>query len=313
MERTAPPAVLIDAQQGSAIVLHLNESHVVLPSQADVSPFDNHQATVYDVESPSFGSQCDECNVPHAYAALTEPLLQSPETQPLHNYTLHIATATAQPVGYSRPEFLFAKVIKPSKESSCGLFLKNRDGKVVVNRIAETGLFSKSSFRPGDRVISVNGFSCLTATAQKVAKLIHSAVVVSIGVHNKEGDPNLVSNSIPKPTPDAKVGVTLKSYQGAIHVGRVDTDGLFVGTLLTPGHRCISINDVHCSTLTAAEAVQVVANARDIVTIVSEPQQYWATVLSCDAANTSSRWNRMAVGSGVAAGALAVGALATMH
>jgi hypothetical protein len=311
-------SVEIGAEDSTIRVLHLDSSHVVLHS--DVSPFDNDgSAPLYDVEETNFGGSCDSedhMNIPQAYAALSEPLLgqQGPESSLLNNYTLHIATADAQPVGYSRPEFIFAKVIKPSIDSSCGLFLKCIEGRVVITRISEKGLFSKANLRPGDRVISVNGVSCLTAGSKKVASLIGAApTFCSIAVHNRHGDPRLVSTSIPKPKPTTKVGVTLKNYRGAIHVGRVGTNGLFAGSLLTPGHRCITINDVNCSLLRATDAAQVISNATDIVTIVSEPRQEWAMVLSSCEETRGHWWRRSAIAATGLAGAIAVGVLASMH
>jgi hypothetical protein len=322
MSAVASVPVLMGAE-GSAI-LHLDESHVVLHSDQDVSPFDNDSgAPIYDVEemgayaynySGSSTDNADVKDVPSAYAELSEPLLQSPEASLMHNYTLHIATADAQPVGYNRPEFIFAKVIKPSIGASCGLFLKGNEGRVYISRISEKGLFSKSNVRPGDRVISVNGISCLTA--HKVAALIHAApTFVSIVLHNREGDPRLVSTSIPKPTRGTKVGFSLRNYRGAIHVGRVDTTGLFAGSLLTPGQRCITINDVNCSLLRATDAAKVVANAENIVTIVSEPRQEWAIVLSCgNEQQKRSWWRRGAIAATTGlAGAITVGLLSSMH
>jgi hypothetical protein len=331
--------VLMGAEDDSASILHLDESHVMLLSDQDASPFDNdNRAPLYDVEesgaqfagynysgsSSSTNAYVDDEDVPTAYAELSEPLLQSPETSNLHNYTLHIATADAQPVGYNRPEFIFAKILKPSVNASCGLFLKcTSKGAVIISRISEKGLFSKSNVRPGDRVISVNGISCLTA--HKVAALIHAApTFVSIVLHNRDGDPRLVSTSIPKPTRGTKVGVTLKNYRGAIHVGRVNIAGLFAESLLTPGQRCITINDVNCSLLRATDAANVVANAEDIVTIVSEPRQEWGMVLSCcdneqcQNQNKSKRkgswWQRSAIAATTGlAGAITVGVLAAMH
>jgi predicted metalloprotease with PDZ domain len=313
--------VLMGAEDSA--ILHLDESHVVLHSDLDVSPFENdNRAPLYDVEatgahaynySGSSTANANDEDVPTAYAELSEPLLQSPEASLMHNYTLHIATADAQPVGYNRPEFIFAKVIKPSIHASCGLFLKCSKGTVIISRISEKGLFSKSNLRPGDRVISVNGISCRTAV--KFAALIHAApTFVAIVLHNREGDPRLVSTSIPKPTRGTKVGVSLKNYRGAIHVGRVDTSGLFAESLLTPGQRCITINDVNCSLLRATDAANVVANAEDIVTIVSEPRQEWAMVLSCGNEQQKSWWRRSAIAATTGlAGAITVGVLAAMH
>jgi hypothetical protein len=324
MAAIASAVPVLMGAEGSAI-LHLDESHVVLHSDQDVSPFDNDNgAPVYDVEESgaciyNYNGCCTSANdtnenVPSAYAELSEPLLQSPETSLMHNYTLHIATADAQPVGYNRPEFIFAKVIKPSIDASCGLFLKGSEGRVYISRISEKGLFSKSNVRPGDRVISVNGISC--RSAQKFATLIHAApTFVSIVLHNRGGDPRLVSTSIPKPTRDTKVGFTLRNYRGAIHVGRVDTTGLFSGSLLTPGQRCITINDVNCSLLRATDAAKVVANAENIVTIVSEPRQEWAMVLSCgNEQQKRSWWRRGAIAATTGlAGAITVGLLSSMH
>jgi hypothetical protein len=325
MSTGASLPVLMGAED-SASILHLDESHVMLLSDQDVSPFDNdNRAPLYDVEesgahaynySGSCRANADDEDVPTAYAELSEPLLQSPETSLMHNYTLHIATADAQPVGYNRPEFIFAKIIKPSISASCGLFLKCSKGAVIISRISEKGLFSKSNVRPGDRVISVNGIFCLTA--HKVAALIHAApTFVSIVLHNREGDPRLVSTSIPKPTRGTKVGVTLKNYRGAIHAGRVNTAGLFAESLLTSGQRCITINDVNCSLLRATDAANVVANAEDIVTIVSEPRQEWAMVLSCgneQQKHKRSWWRRSTIAATTGlAGAITVGVLAAMH
>ena len=324
MSAGASLPVLMGAEDSA--ILQLDESHVMLLADQDVSPFDNdNRVPLYDVEESgafaynyggSSSSNAYDEDVPTAYAELSEPLLQSPETSLMHNYTLHIATADAQPVGYNRPEFIYAKILKPSVDASCGLTLKCSKGIVVISRVSEKGLFSKSNVRPGDRVMSVNGISC--RTAHKVAALIHAApTFVAIVLHNREGDPRLVSTSIPKPTRGTKVGVTLKNYRGAIHVGRVDAAGLFAESLLTSGQRCITINDVNCSLLRATDAANVVANAEDIVTIVSEPRQEWAMVLSCgneQQTRKGSWWRRSAIAATTGlAGAITVGVLAAMH
>jgi predicted metalloprotease with PDZ domain len=198
-----------------------------------------------------------------------------------------VETGESMPVGHLRPEFIYVKVLKESPASKLGISLRHRADHVFISRVQTGGILgrgdSKALVRPGDRVLAINGVSCIRFTAAKVAKLIRNAKsAVSLVVWNKDGDPNLVSCTVQKHQLDSKVGVCIKNDHGAVRVSRVHPDGLFAGSLLLPGHRCIQINGIRTDGFRSRDAASMISLCTDFVTIVSRPRQESAMVLSCE-------------------------------
>ena len=217
---------------------------------------------------------------------------------------------------YTRPEYLYTRIFKPTPSTPTGIVLhaKQQTGSVYIRRIEPGSLLSKSNLRAGDRILSINGISCLRTTATRVANLIRDAPRdVSIMVRNKHGNATLVSSCVQKRYADQKCGIAFQTKRGALHVSRVDVNGLFGNSLLTAGHRCCWINEHVCAgpyscSIPSQQAAEWVCEAPQFVTIVSRPNAATAMVLACE---TNKVWfSRMAVGFGLAAGAMsAVGSI----
>jgi hypothetical protein len=247
-----------------------------------------------------------ETDVTYATSDLATPLLESEARAiPLDTPGGSVCYDTNQ-IGYTRPEFLHARAFKPNKDTPIGVFLAGRRGAIYISRISRDGLFAKSNLRSGDRVMSVNNVSCLHGGATQVAELIKSAETsVSFTVHNKGGNPSLVSSSVQKPSPTRMVGIGFRQKQGALHISRVNTNGLFGDSLLVPGHRCIMINGNESPNTPSRVAAGLVADAREFVTIVCRRHESLALVIACESCKTPKVWySRVALCFGVAAGVL---------
>jgi hypothetical protein len=215
-----------------------------------------------------------------------------------------VETGEAMPVGHLRPEFIFVRVLRDTPASPLGVTLRHRADHVCVTRVRKGGLLWRDGsgggrpfVRPGDRVLAVNGVSCIRSSAAKVAKLVRNAKAeVSLVLWNKDGDPNLVSCTVQKPSSDSKVGVCVKNDHGAVRVSRVRPDGLFAGSLLLPGHRCIQINGVRTDGFRSRDAASMISLCSDYVTIVSRPRQECAMVLSCEVRGNTADWLRSVCG-----------------
>jgi hypothetical protein len=236
-----------------------------------------------------------------------------------------VETGESMPVGHLRPEFIFVRVLKETPTSPLGISLRQRMDHVCITRVKKGGLLwrdgssgtsgsssSRALVRPGDRVLAINGVSCIRSSAAKVAKLVRNAKSeVSIVLWNKDGDPNLVSCTVQKPRMDSKVGVCIKNDHGAVRVSRVRPDGLFAGSLLLPGHRCIQINGVRTDGFQSKDAASMISLCNDFVTIVSRPRQECAMVLSCEV--HASDWFRNMCGRITAVRAVTAVASHSLH
>jgi hypothetical protein len=228
-------------------------------------------------------------------------------------------------VSYSRPQIIFANAIKPTPDALVGLHFCARNGAVYIARISDDSIFRGCcNLQVGDRVVAVNGTSCIGAkNVKQVVKLLQKksskskawskkrsssssssptkesssspqeqqqdpasssssleARTVSIVVRNEKGDPRTVSTSIQKPDRFTRVGVALVNKRGSLKVTRIDPDSLFSNSLLLPRHRCLHINGMPCDHLGSAEAAKFILAAPDRVTIISQPHQHAAMVIS---------------------------------
>jgi hypothetical protein len=288
----------------------LDQSSVVVEDM----PVENYcQRHVYNVDAFSI----QDCECEHDYSSLKEPLIQAEvEAYPVitencvhhqwnNNTVFDVEVQAALPLGHNRPEFICVRVTKPTPNSSVGIFLRQKDGAVRITRTAPDGLLGKSVLQPGDRIVSVNGICCLRSTSKRVVDLIAQANdVLSLVVHDKEGDPSLVMTSILKPTRNALIGVWLKQYRGALKCSRIKPGGLFDfdGSLLSSGHRIMEINGTRCDTVRTEDAAKLIADSPDYVTVVSRPRDECAMVLSCD--SHVRHWRNAAIACSVAAGVL---------
>ena len=201
-------------------------------------------------------------------------------------------------LAYSRAEFLYARLPKPTRDAKIGLFFINRpQGGVALSRV----LGIPSNLQVGDRIVSVNQQDCLEFSAKQVAQLIADAPSghVHIIVHHAGGGHGLVSTYVRK-EPDAKARVVLKTHRGALVVSKVHRDGPLYGTPICPGHRLLWINGVPCEGLGLSQAVRLIKESEHLI-LVTQPRPETAMVLTSGADSHRKWWQGIMVGAGLAA------------
>jgi len=172
-----------------------------------------------------------------------------------------------------RPDLLSATVHKSSPDSPVGIALMdNTDVGVTVRRIEPDGLFAMSSFQIGDRLISVNSESCEGLDSRGVADLIRKAEgIVTVIVRAPNGRADRVFSMVMKESPDARVGIGLKTSHGKLVVSSIAEDGIFAHSLLNVSDTCLSINGVACTSDTNATiAVELIQTSPSFVTITAK-------------------------------------------
>ena len=167
-----------------------------------------------------------------------------------------------------------AKVIKASKDTKAGIIFatSSHDGRVVVSKIRDDGLFAKTKIKPGQRVKKINKIPI-----KKGMKLID---VVNI-IRNTEGgeeitvvtEPDKITTKVTKPTKDSKVGIILVKKGNNIIVQSLVDGGLFSNNpknKVKPYQRVISINGVKMKDDTAtADAINLLKKAKSDITLVT--------------------------------------------
>ena len=192
---------------------------------------------------------------------------------------------TPQSSSFTRPEFIFASALLEEGISveNLGITLqRRRKTGTEIGGLSPDSPFVGSNLRPGDHIIAINNWCCARYTLDRVQELIRaSKETLSICVHNKHGDPALVSSSIMKPHPASRVGITLKRRYNVIRIKLMSESSLFGNTLLTQRQRLVSINGVACGRgQTARSASDLIGAASKRVTIVSEIDESCAVTIA---------------------------------
>ena len=167
-----------------------------------------------------------------------------------------------------------AKVIKASKDTKAGIIFatSSQDGRVVVSKIRDDGLFAKTKIKPGQRVKKINKIPI-----KKGMKLID---VVNIIRNTEPGEeitvvtePDKITTKITKPTRDSKVGIILVKKGNNIIVQSLVDGGLFSNNpknKIKPYQRVISINGIKMKDDTAtADAINLLKKAKSDITLVT--------------------------------------------
>lgn len=175
-----------------------------------------------------------------------------------------------------RPEFISAAVIKPSPETELGLSFKMRESGrgIEISSISDSGLMAEAGapVKVGDKIVSVNDYSCDRMDYKHAAKLLREAEGrVTLVVHNIGGDSRLVESMIAKPAPNHQTGIGFSSTESPsqLHISRIFVDGLFANSLLTVGDEVLYINSIPCRELDSATAADIVKTTPEYITIVT--------------------------------------------
>jgi membrane-associated protease RseP (regulator of RpoE activity) len=206
----------------------------------------------------------------------------------------HIVSATAEPIQTAsntnavtpagdRAEFLSVTFMKKIAETILGIGLREQsDGSKFVAKLGTGGFLAQSPLRVGDKVLSINGKNCADfdrgATIQLLRQLVGTITIVA---QNVGGNPKLVETMVEKPNVDSLVGIGVRrNARGSLEVSKVSAEGLFAHSLVNIGDRVISINNVGCNQMDAAQALDIIRNGPRYVILLTENQHEAAVVLA---------------------------------
>lgn len=185
-----------------------------------------------------------------------------------------------------RAALLSATVVRNSPQEKLGLGLamtsSSRGGKLIISSIKPSGLLSKSPFRIGDRLVSINNISCERMRKSEAATFLRNVTgTLTVVVQNESGDSQLVESMIWKPEPDSKTGLAVVSngYSQA-RVSNIRPNGLFERSLLSRKDLILSVNHIPCHVLDSKEVADIVMRSQDSVTVVAERKYESAVVVA---------------------------------
>lgn len=207
-------------------------------------------------------------------------------------------------LAYARPMFIYCHTFKNSKDCRLGLHIQYEHDAVKICRIdADSLLDSTKCLRPGDQLIAINGCSLRTLNRDQIHEFIQNATgSISFTVRNQYGDPNIVLSSVQKASSLSKVGLAFRNdwTDGAkLIVSSIHEESPFRSSLLCVGQQIISIQDVPCSNLSAAEAAELCresstcSNGNQVAIIsTAKAATNVATVLCCEVKRINSNQSK---------------------
>lgn len=203
---------------------------------------------------------------------------------------------------FVRPEFIFASaLLEGTSVDDLGIALQSRPKRgTVLAGFSQDSPFLGSNLQPGDHVVAINNLCCANYSLDRVQDLIGASTTkLSICVHNRNGDPTLVSSSVMKTHPTSKVGIALKRRGDVIRIKLLTENSLFDDTLVTTRQRLVSINGLPCDGgQTAHSASAIIGAASHRVTIVSEIEESCAVTIALY--ERTAWWRQVAIGAGCA-------------
>lgn len=276
-----------------------NENRSVVATAVDAVPVPDGAATATAVpvstatnqESPAIALPEIATAIPAATAEST--IETSVAASSVTTDGADIATVAAQVVAdddieapslpETRAEFLSATLYKANPEARLGITIApDVLGDIRITALSEHGSVQHSPLRVGDKLLSINGKNCVDMDNGVAGELLRSlAGTITIIVHNEGGSPHMVETMVEKSTPSTSVGIGVhQTYRGSLNVSKVQASGLFAHSLVNVGDRVIAVNQVNCRRMEARTVIQMIRDAPQYVTLLTETQSTAGVVLA---------------------------------
>jgi hypothetical protein len=139
-----------------------------------------------------------------------------------------------------------------------------------------------SPLKRGFDVLSIDGKVCTGWNRDEALDYLQDRQNgIAIVASNPLGSSNYVIAQATKPTPRSKIGIVFrKSGSGPVTIGDVSSTSIFAGSVLNKGFETILINGIPSRSLTVSEAVSIVDDATDAITIVAKTNSTTGIVLA---------------------------------
>jgi hypothetical protein len=180
------------------------------------------------------------------------------------------------------PQFVYVKCDKPSMYAKLGISFSDSRGRLEIQNINSTGVLGSSPLKRGFDVLSIDGKVCTGWNRDEALDYLQDRQNgIAIVASNPLGSSNYVIAQATKPTPRSKIGIIFrKSESGPVTIGDVSSTSIFAGSVLNKGFEIILINGIPSRSLTVSEAVSIVEDATDAITIVAKTNSTTGIVLA---------------------------------
>lgn len=197
------------------------------------------------------------------------------------------------------PSITYLKINKKSYDEEVGLSLIEKNGATVVAEISKSGLFAKSCITEGCEILAING-QCVRGprSVMRIMKDLVGKVVIMMSaspsppgcrfVVKKCKETNVGFRSIMSTDEDAK-DITLETVNDLVRVQAVAADGLFVGSFISKGDICLSVDGVPA--VSDDVATRALARVQSIVVMLmfSLPE-FWKSLVEFIIDEKYNRW-----------------------
>ena len=180
------------------------------------------------------------------------------------------------------PHFVYVKCDKPSVYAKLGISFNDSQGHLEIQNINSTGVLGSSPLKRGFHVLSIDGKVCTGWNKNEALDYLQDRQSgIAIVARNPVGSSNYVVAQATKPTPRSKIGIFFRKVgNGPLTIGDVSSTSIFAGSVLNKGFEVILINGIPSRSLNVAEAVSIVEDATDAITIVAKTNSTTGIVLA---------------------------------
>lgn len=181
------------------------------------------------------------------------------------------------PTTSSDPNTVTVTLTKDSPDTKVGIGLGKSasNGEVVITSIKEGGLAEGTALEKDMQIKNINGVDITGKTPQDAVALMKEAQGSVTIVAERQAAPsstNIVTVTLVKDSPDTKVGLSLgkSAANGEIVITNIKEGGLADGKGLKTGMLIKSVNGVNVAGKMPQDAITLLRNAPDAITIVAE-------------------------------------------
>mmetsp|Transcript_102773 Transcript_102773/g.154076 ORF Transcript_102773/g.154076 Transcript_102773/m.154076 type:complete len:547 (-) Transcript_102773:289-1929(-) len=249
----------------------------------DVKKFpDEELSEEGDFAEDTFCLQSSFSQLPVALASATEEQHGEDTDHLVVTATEFVPDLAHTPVqDHAEPGFVSVTALKPTKDAKLGLALRNgENGDLLIARLPRGGLLADFPLTNGMRLHSINHRPCIDWEASRALKLLRETDgVIHLVAQNLKGDAGLVMASAQKSA--TSIGVSFRGSSGRrLKLCDIRADGLFAHSVLNVGDTVLAINRISCEQRRPKEAVDIVKQARDTVTILARSRSANVVVIA---------------------------------
>eukprot|EP00571_Detonula_confervacea_P008500 CAMPEP_0172314452 /NCGR_PEP_ID=MMETSP1058-20130122/22572_1 /TAXON_ID=83371 /ORGANISM="Detonula confervacea, Strain CCMP 353" /LENGTH=512 /DNA_ID=CAMNT_0013028327 /DNA_START=42 /DNA_END=1580 /DNA_ORIENTATION=- len=172
-----------------------------------------------------------------------------PDRDENDNYSELLSVASCINSIIALPSITYLKIEKKEFDEEVGLSLLEKNGATVVAEVSQSGLFAKSQIKEGCEILAING-QCVRGprSVMRIMKdLVGKVMIMMSDSPSPPGSRFVVkkhkSRGFGRMAEEAE-DMTLEAVNGLVRVQDIAADGVFVGSHISKGDICLSVDGV---------------------------------------------------------------------